>query len=86
MLWTLLSNGFQTMNRILAGYRVYSREENQPYNFANPEWECTEPICTIYDLDETKTYYFTIRAFSTEGFQSSNSNEVCLEAETTTGN
>jgi hypothetical protein len=31
-------------------------------------------------------YYFIVRAFSTEGFQSGNSNEVYLEAGTTTGN
>jgi hypothetical protein len=49
-------------------------------------WETTDPACTIYDLDETQTYYFTVRAFSPEGFQSGNSNEVCLEAGTTTGN
>ena len=70
----------------LAGYTVFYREEGQSYNYTSPYWETTDPMCTIYELDETKTYYFTVRAFSTEGFQSSNSNEVCLEARTATGN
>lgn len=70
----------------LAGYTVFYREEGQSYNYTNPYWETTDPTCTIYELDETKTYYFTVRAFSTEGFQSENSNEVCLEARTATGN
>jgi hypothetical protein len=62
----------------LAGYRAFYREEGQRYNYANPYWESIDPICTIYDLDETKTYYFIIRAFDTNGLESSNSNEVRL--------
>jgi len=67
----------------LAGYKVFAREEGQTYDYANPSWEGTETTCTIYDLDETKTYYFVARAFDTEGFESGDSNEVCLEAGTT---
>jgi len=70
----------------LAGYSVFYRQEGQSYNYANPYWETTDSTCTIYDLDETQTYYFTVRAVSTEGFQSGNSNEVCLEAGTIIGN
>lgn len=62
----------------LAGYKVYYRDENQSYDFANPYLECIEPICTIYDLYETKTYYFVVRAFDTSGYESANSNETCL--------
>ncbi len=64
----------------LAGYKVFYRQEGQSYNYTNPYWETTDPTCIIYDLDETDTYYFIVRAISTEGFQSGNSNEVCLEA------
>jgi PKD repeat protein len=63
----------------LAGYRVFSREQSQSYDYANPSWEGTDTYCTIYDLDETKTYCFVTRAFDTEGFESGNSNEVCNE-------
>ena len=70
----------------LAGYTVFYRQEGLSYNYTSPYWETTDPTCTIYDLDETQTYYFTVRAVSTEGFQSGNSNEVCLEAGTTTDN
>ena len=61
----------------LAGYRVFCREQSQSYDYTNPSWEGTETYCTIYDLDETKTYCFVVRAFDTEGFESGNSNEVC---------
>ena len=62
----------------LAGYRVFYREENQPYNYAEPYWESIDPVCTIYDLDETNTYYFVVRAFDANGLESADSNEVCL--------
>lgn len=70
----------------LAGYQVFYCQEGHSYNYNNPYWETTDSMCNIYDLDETKTYYFIVRAFSTEGFQSRDSNEVCLEAGTTTDN
>jgi PKD repeat protein len=63
----------------LAGYRVFCREQSQSYDYANPSWEGTVPYCTIYDLDETKTYCFVVRAFDTEELESGNSNEVCQE-------
>lgn len=65
----------------LAGYRVYYREEGQSYDYANPYWECIDITCTIYDLDETKTYYFVVRAFNIEGLESGDSNEVILPGE-----
>ena len=62
----------------LAGYRVFYREESESYNYTDPYWETIEPICTINDLDTTKTYYFVVRAFDTNGLESANSNEVLL--------
>lgn len=62
----------------LAGYRVFYREEGQTYDYENPYWESMDPICTIYDLDETQTYYFVVRAFDANGSESANSNEVLL--------
>ena len=61
----------------LAGYRVFCSEQSQSYDYANPSWEGTDTYCTIYDLDETKTYCFVTKAFDTEGFESGDSNEVC---------
>ena len=61
----------------LAGYRVFCCEEGQSYDYANPSWEGTDNYCTIYDLDETKTYCFVARAYDTEGFESGDSDEVC---------
>ena len=70
----------------LAGYRVYCCEEGQLYNYDNPIWEGTSTNCTIYDLDETKTYYFVSRAFDNYGLESIDSNELVLEADTTPEN
>jgi len=61
----------------LAGYKVFCREEGQSYGYSNPSWEGTDTYCTIYDLDETKTYCFVARAYNTEGFESGDSDEVC---------
>ena len=63
----------------LVGYRVFCREQGQSYDYTNPLWEGTDTYCTIYDLDETKTNCFVVRAIDAEGFESGNSNEVCQE-------
>jgi hypothetical protein len=63
----------------LAGYKVFSREQSQSYDYANPSWEGTNTYCTINNLDETKGYYFVARAFNTQGLESGNSEEVYLE-------
>jgi hypothetical protein len=62
----------------LAGYKVFFRDEGQSYDYNTPYWESTEPECTIYDLDITKTYYFVVKAFDLDGKTSDNSNEVAL--------
>ena len=63
----------------LAGYRLFYCEEGQSYDYFNSSWEGTNTTCTIYDLEENKTCYCVVRAFDTEGLESGNSNEVCLE-------
>jgi len=67
----------------LAGYRVFYREEGQSYNYTNPAWEGPDTTCSIYNLIETKSYYFVIRAFDIEEFESGDSNEVYFEAKPT---
>ena len=62
----------------LAGYRVFLREDGQSYDYTNPSWEGTEATAIVYNIDDTKTYYFVARAFDSEEFESGNSNEVCL--------
>jgi hypothetical protein len=62
----------------LAGYKVFVREEGQSYNYKNPYWETIDNFCTIHDLDETKTYYFMVRAFGINEMESANSEEVLL--------
>jgi hypothetical protein len=63
----------------LAGYRVFCHEEGKSYDYTNPIWEGTNNYCTIYNINETKTCYFVVRAFNTEGLESGDSNEACLE-------
>ena len=63
----------------LAGYRIFCREQSQPYDYANPSWEGTDTSCTISDLDETKAYCFVARAFNARDDESENSIELCQE-------
>ena len=70
----------------LAGYKVYCRQDGQPYRYTQPYWETIDSTCTIYDLDNTKTYYFVVRAFDRIGHESNNSNEVRLHAKALSGN
>ncbi len=70
----------------LSGYILFCREQGQNYDYANPSWEGTDTTSTIYELDETKAYFFVVRAIDTEGFQSSDSNETFLEPGTTPDN
>lgn len=62
----------------LAGYRAFYRLADQGYNYAIPAWEGTVTTCQITGLDDTKTYYFVLRAFDAEGYESGNSNEVYI--------
>ena len=64
----------------LAGYRVFSHEKGKSYDYTHPVWEGTTNYCTIYNIDETKNYYFVARAVNTSGLESGNSNEVYLES------
>jgi len=67
----------------LAGYRVFCRAEGQSYDYSSPVWEGTDTSCTIdetiYELDDSITYYFVVRAFDTSGNESGDSNEVCYQ-------
>ncbi|MFO7559228.1 MAG: choice-of-anchor U domain-containing protein [Desulfobacterales bacterium] len=60
----------------IAGYRLFSRLNNQGYDFMNPDWEGSETQCTLYGLKDSKDYFFVVRAFSIAGYESRNSNEV----------
>jgi len=63
----------------LEGYKVFVREEGQSYDYVSPSSEGIDTTATIYNLDETKTYYFVVRAYDIEGLESGNSNEVSRE-------
>ena len=63
----------------LAGYRIFHREQSQSYDYANPSWEGTDAYCTVYNLDDSKTYFFVARAFDNEGYESESSIEASLD-------
>lgn len=63
----------------LVGYRIFAREQSQSYDYSNPAWEGSDTYCTIYNVDDTKTYCFVARAFDRDGYESENSIELCSE-------
>ena len=58
------------------GYRVFCREQGEPYDYTQPVWEGSALTSTIYDLDEYVTYYFVVRAYN-DSAESGDSNEAC---------
>lgn len=62
----------------IAGYKIFSHEAGQDYNYDEPFWEGTNTSCSITDLDPNITYYFVARSFDILDQESSNSNEVIL--------
>ena len=63
----------------IGGYRIYCREQIQPYSYATVSWEGAETEGTAYDLIEGTAYCCVVRAFDIEGYESDDSNEVCFE-------
>jgi hypothetical protein len=57
------------------GYKVFSREEGQPYDYGVPDWEGSETTCTIFNLNDNTTYHFVARAYNGQG-DSGDSNEA----------
>lgn len=59
------------------GYMVFGHEEGQDYDYETPWWQGDGSFtqCTIDGLDESKTYYFVVRAFAGDDV-SADSNEV----------
>jgi hypothetical protein len=60
------------------GYRLYTRQSGQAYDYTFPDCDGSETSCTINDLEDTVEYCFVVRAYNSEGNESSDSNEVCL--------
>jgi uncharacterized membrane protein YgcG len=62
----------------VAGYMIFCREKGNDYDYNTPIWEGDNTFlqCTIDKLDESKTYYFVIRAVDRNDNQSYDSPEV----------
>jgi hypothetical protein len=59
------------------GYYVFGREEGQDYDYDEPWWQGDNTFggCTVDELDEDKTYFFVVRAYTGDDM-SADSNEV----------
>jgi len=65
----------------VAGYRLFSRQEVQSYDYNHPAWEGAVTTCTYeFDAVVNTTYCFVVRAFDTAGNESADSNEACWTA------
>ena len=62
----------------LAGYRLYTRQTSQQYNYSHPAYDGSDTFCTIYNLEDTVENCFVVRAYDSDGNESADSNEVCL--------
>ena len=56
------------------GYRLFSREQGQSYNYSSPDWEGTGTTGSVIGLAQGTTYYFVVRAYNAHG-ESGDSNE-----------
>lgn len=67
---------------VVEGFYVFGREEGQNYDYDQPWWQGDHTFnsCTIDGLDEDKTYFFVIRAYSGDEV-SPDSNEVLYSYE-----
>ena len=62
----------------IAGYRLFHRMEGEKYAYYDPDWEGPDTECTFEIFDEDVPHFFVLRAFDTEGLESSNSDEACF--------
>ena len=67
-------------------YQLYLREAGTNYDFNTFEWQGSQTQWTVDQLDETKTYYFVVRATNAQGNQSGDSNEVAFKYGSTSNN
>ncbi len=70
-----------SMDPDVAGYRLFSRQGGQSYDYNHPVWEGTATTCTYqFDAVVNTTYCFVVRAFDRAGNESADSNEACWTA------
>jgi len=60
----------------IAGYRVFSRLAGEAYDYDHPDWEGQDAFCSLWIDNEEADYFFVVRAYDTDGFESDDSNEV----------
>jgi len=60
----------------IAGYRVYSRLATEDYDYDQPDWEGQDAYCSLWIDNENAAYFFVVRAYDLDGFESDDSNEI----------
>lgn len=65
------------------GYKLYCRQEDQPYNYRHPIYSGTKNSCIVKGLQAGTAYYFIVKACHVNGHESPNSNEVSFYVEPT---
>ena len=74
----------------VVGYRVFSRIEDEIYDYNSPIWEGTDTSCLVDIPEDGAAYYFVVRVLDDDGNESIDSNEVfyrCpIDHELDTGN
>jgi hypothetical protein len=75
---TQVTFAWEANNPAPFGYQIFCREAGQSYDYSTPAWEGDNTFsqCIIDQLDDSKTYYFVIRAVDENDNQSSDSNEI----------
>lgn len=58
------------------GYRLFSRQDGQSYDYSSPDWEGSETTCAI-ELATDATYFLVVRAYNAYG-ESGNSSEASI--------
>ena len=74
----------------VVGYRVFSRIEDEIYDYDSPIWEGPDTSCLVDIPEDGAAYFFVVRVLDEEGYECIDSNEVSyqcpIEHDRDTGN
>ncbi len=68
-----------------SGYKIFQATESGVYDYDSPAWNGTGESTIITNLENSKTYYFVIRAYNSCGNESADSFEISHSTEAVCG-